>query len=128
MFKQNVPRVTKLISGRFPGPKWATVAIFAIILGILPCAVSAQTDAEIVAEINRHVQQAWKDNGVQPSPRAEDGEFVRRVSLDTVGRIPELGTLLTFLQDTTPDKRARYVDQLLDHSDYNSARRAVYRQ
>ncbi len=114
-----VPRWVSGLTSGFSGCYRAVgLIILCLIIGMTPAGVSAQTDAEIVAEINRHLQQAWKDNGVQPSPRADDGEYARRVSLDTVGRIPELGTLLTFLQDTAPDKRERYVDQLLDNTDY----------
>lgn len=99
--------------------QWVYWALVAVGMFVVPNGVEAQSDAEIVAEINRRIQQAWVDNGVKPSPRAEDGEYIRRVSLDTVGRIPDLATLLPFLQDSAPDKRERYVALLLDNSDYN---------
>lgn len=79
---------------------------------------SAATDAEVVAEINRHLRQAWTDNDVEPSPRAEDGEFARRASLDIVGHIPALETLVPFLVDDSPRKRDAFVDQLLADADY----------
>jgi hypothetical protein len=88
------------------------------LLAILSTPASAQSDAEVVAEINRHVRQAWTDNGVAPSSRAEDGEFARRASLDIVGSIPPLPDLLEFLADESDSRRARFVDRLLDDGRY----------
>ncbi len=108
-----------LSPGGSPGAK--TLFIIAILwlsaFGF-PLSAFAQTDDEIVAEIDRQIRQAWDDNNVKPSPRTEDGEFARRVSLDTVGRIPALNSLVEFLQDDSADKRRRYVDTLLDDPDY----------
>ncbi|OYW17906.1 MAG: hypothetical protein B7Z55_11625, partial [Planctomycetales bacterium 12-60-4] len=47
-----------------------------------------------------------------------DGEFARRVSLDIVGHIPSLETLVPFLIDDSPRKRDDFVNALLDDSDY----------
>ena len=78
----------------------------------------ASSDEEIIAKINEFLKQSWKDNDVTPSPRADDGEFARRVSLDILGRTPSFNRLMQFLGDTSPDKRARFVDELLDDPDY----------
>lgn len=78
----------------------------------------ASSDEEIIAKINEFLKQSWKDNDVTPSPRADDGEFARRVSLDILGRTPSFNRLVQFLGDTSPDKRARFVDELLDDPDY----------
>ncbi len=79
---------------------------------------AASSDEEIIAKINAFVKQGWSDNGVTPSERADDGEYARRVTLDTVGRIPSYQRLVQFLNDSSPDKRARLVDELLDDPDY----------
>ena len=79
---------------------------------------AADSDAKIIAKVNGYVRQAWKDNEVEPSSRAEDGEWARRVSLDIVGHIPSYDQLMTFLEDESPNKREKFVDQLLDDSDY----------
>ncbi len=114
-----------VISGRGPSPggspgakTWWIGALLLVTMVVCPLTAFAQTDDEIVAEIDRQIRQAWDDNKVKPSPRTEDGEFARRVSLDTVGRIPALNPLLEFLQDTSGDKRRRLVDELLDDPDY----------
>ncbi len=44
----------------------------------------------------------------------DDATFLRRVSLDLVGLLPNPETLQAFLADTRPDKRQRMIDQLLE--------------
>ena len=79
---------------------------------------AASSDEEIVAKINGFVKQGWSDSSVTPSERADDGEYARRVSLDIVGHIPAYQRLVQFLNDSSPDKRARLVDELLDDPEY----------
>lgn len=43
----------------------------------------------------------------------DDAAFLRRVSLDLVGLLPDVKTLEAFVADSSPDKRARMIDQLL---------------
>ena len=44
---------------------------------------------------------------------ATDEQFVRRIYLDAVGRVPAAEEARTFLTSTAPDKRARLIDQLV---------------
>ncbi|MEO6784580.1 MAG: DUF1549 domain-containing protein [Chthoniobacteraceae bacterium] len=44
---------------------------------------------------------------------ATDEQFVRRIHLDAVGRIPTAEEASTFLADTAKDKRAKLIDRLL---------------
>jgi hypothetical protein len=44
---------------------------------------------------------------------ATDEQFVRRIYLDAIGRVPTAEDARTFLANTAPDKRARLIDQLL---------------
>ncbi|MBI5758165.1 MAG: DUF1549 domain-containing protein [Planctomycetales bacterium] len=89
-----------------------------IVLGAATAAQAADSDDEIIAEINRLVRQGWEQNKVTPSKRCEDGEFARRVSLDVIGRIPTLEQLGEFFEDTSPTKRRDFVNKLLDDPDY----------
>jgi hypothetical protein len=71
-------------------------------------------DARRLAEkIDQHLAQRWADAKVEPAPRADDGEFLRRVYLDLAGRVPTVEEARTFLEDKRADKRARLVDKLL---------------
>lgn len=65
------------------------------------------------AQLDRFIEETWRAAGVTPAPVAGDGEFLRRATLDLVGRIPTLDEARAFLNDRGPDKRARAVDALL---------------
>lgn len=49
-----------------------------------------------------------------PPASVDDETFLRRVTLDLVGLLPEPDVRRAFLEDTRPDKRARYIDRLLE--------------
>ena len=51
--------------------------------------------------------------GLFPSARCSDAEFLRRSTLDTIGRLPTVAEARSFLADTAADKRRRWVEQLL---------------
>jgi hypothetical protein len=68
--------------------------------------------------IDQQIRQGWTDNEIEASPLASDEEWVRRVYLDLVGRIPTLTEARQFLADKNPRKRAMLVDVLLENEDY----------
>lgn len=80
--------------------------------------MAEESDATIVATINKHIRAGWDNNEIKPSDRAEDGEFARRVALDVVGHIPSYAELQEYLNDQSPDQRRKFVDQLLDQEGY----------
>ena len=50
---------------------------------------------------------------VAPAGLSSDAEFLRRVTLDLTGRIPDAATAAAFVVDPAPDKRGRMIDALL---------------
>jgi hypothetical protein len=56
--------------------------------------------------------------GVFPSARCSDGEFIRRATLDTIGRLPTVEEVKSFLADTSPDKRRNWIDHLLKQPEW----------
>ena len=52
------------------------------------------------------------------NPLTSDEQFIRRVYLDVIGRIPNLDETLAFLEDKSPTKRAKVIDMLLDSEGY----------
>lgn len=81
-------------------------------------AADSGSSETIVAKIDRFIRSGWMDNEVAPSERADDSEWLRRVYLDTVGHIPPVEEVRSFLADDRPDKRSILVDALLDDEDY----------
>ena len=79
---------------------------------------AADSDDDIVAEIDEYVRQGWTDNEVAPSAQSDDYEFARRAALDVVGHVPSYDMLMEFLEDEASNKRQKYIDRLLDDPDY----------
>lgn len=79
---------------------------------LLVAAVMAADDAalELSARINNRISQRWHSAAVKPAARADDAEFLRRVSLDLTGQIPSAGEVVAFERAAAPDKRARLID------------------
>ena len=55
---------------------------------------------------------------LKPSPPATDAAFIRRASLDTIGRLPTPDEVDTFVTNSAPDKHARLADRLLDAPEF----------
>lgn len=74
----------------------------------------ARQDAAALARlIDAEIHKKLADARLQPSPRADDAEFLRRVCLDLTGTIPTAERARAFLDSPDPDKRARLIDELL---------------
>lgn len=56
--------------------------------------------------------------GVPPSALADDSTFLRRSAVDITGRLPTPEETKSFLADNDPNKRAKWIDSLLDSSAY----------
>lgn len=71
--------------------------------------------------VDKHVFAKLESLGIAPSPRCDDSTFLRRVTLDLVGRLPTSVEAAEFLSDTSPKKRTVCIDRLLeseDHAEY----------
>jgi hypothetical protein len=64
--------------------------------------------------IDEHVLQLLTELRLPVSPPATDSTWLRRVSLDLTGRLPEPPNVEAFLADTAHDKRSRLIDALID--------------
>lgn len=53
-----------------------------------------------------------------PAETCSDDEFLRRVSLDLLGILPNVDETTAFLADTSADKRSRLIDALLQRDEY----------
>lgn len=64
------------------------------------------------------INQRLNEAGIPSSSEASDAEFLRRVTLDIVGRIPTYEETVAFLKNDASDKRQTRIDELLDRSSY----------
>ena len=55
---------------------------------------------------------------IPPAGPATDAEFIRRVHLDTIGRLPAPEAVAEFAAEAGPDKRGRLIDRLLASPDF----------
>ena len=72
--------------------------------------------------IDEFVLAKLKKLNIRPSPLTTDDVFMRRVYLDTVGRLPTPNEVKTFLEDASPDKRTHLIDMLLDTPEWVNLR------
>jgi hypothetical protein len=63
--------------------------------------------------IDQFIFGALQDAGVQPADPTTDWEFIRRITLDLTGRIPDPSRVLSFVASTDPNKRTALVDELI---------------
>jgi hypothetical protein len=88
--------------------------------GLLPANASASTfsDDDVIAYIDAQIRAGWVADELTPSAKASDGEWCRRVYLDLLGRVPTVDEIKHFQGDSSANKRAKLVDQLLGSKDY----------
>jgi len=95
----------------------ATVWVLGVFCAALP-ASAWSAEPPLHARIDELIAAALPDFAKQAAPPAADEEFVRRIYLDLVGRIPAAAEARAFLADRSTDKRARLIDQLLSSPEY----------
>ena len=69
-------------------------------------------------KIDELIKQNWINNKVNPSERCSDYEFIRRASLDIVGRIATESEISDFLKQPESMRRSWLIDQLLMSPEY----------
>jgi len=103
-------------------------AVFAPLLTAEPTrdatqgAVSQADDSadvlNLAAKIDQAIARRWQAEKIVPASGVDDSAFMRRVSLDIAGKIPAVADLHEFLEDTSPDKRHKLVERLLESPAY----------
>jgi hypothetical protein len=91
----------------------------------LACAASRASAADlppaglpIPEVIDRLVEAPLAAAKIVPAPVVDDAAFLRRVTLDLVGRIPARVEYREFVADADPAKREKLVDRLLASPEY----------
>jgi Protein of unknown function (DUF1549)/Protein of unknown function (DUF1553) len=101
------------------GARSAT-ALLVVALSPLSALQAQDSDAALLpaaqpieAAIDHYIDAGLREAGVVPAPRADDPTWLRRVTLDLVGRIPTVAETEQFLHDNDPQKAIKAVDRLL---------------
>lgn len=68
--------------------------------------------------IDEHVYRKLQSLNVLPSGGCDDATFLRRASLDLIGRLPTPEEVQAFLNDSVAGKRERLIDSLLVREEY----------
>ena len=74
--------------------------------------------ADQVAFINKELAKGWADNKLTPAERCTDYEFLRRASLDLVGRIAKVSEIQKFMADPPQKRRALLIERLLASEEF----------
>ncbi|MFQ3648773.1 MAG: DUF1549 domain-containing protein [Gemmataceae bacterium] len=81
--------------------------------------VSSGSDvAEVSKIIDEKLEAEWKANNIMPSHFIDDYEFIRRASLDIIGRVAKPEEIARYLKDPPDKRRSLLIDRLLTHEDY----------
>jgi hypothetical protein len=118
-----VADVTNLgvVSSRRPGDTAVVVAYRGQVLPVrvlVPYEAPAGFAYPKVPEVNfidREVFAKLKRLNIVPSDLCSDAEFLRRVTIDTIGSLPSPDEVRAFLADKSPNKREKKIDELLSH-------------
>ena len=71
-------------------------------------------------QIDRMIQSEFRAHNIQQNPPSTDEQFIRRLYLDVLGRIPSYDEVTGFLDSKDPAKRRKTIDDLLKHPGYVS--------
>jgi hypothetical protein len=89
-------------------------------LGAFRVAIVAKDSdvAEMSKVINAKLDAGWKANKIIPAPYADDYDFLRRASLDIIGRIARTDEVRQYSRDPEATRRSLLIERLLKHEDY----------
>ena len=93
------------------------LAIPAILILLAARDVSAEellsADRRIEEVVDHYLEAKIAKEGLHPAPAADDATFLRRLTLDLLGRIPTTAELRAFVESSDPDKRPKLADRLM---------------
>jgi hypothetical protein len=113
-------------TGEVTSVRWGGTAIIARFLGVVDASfvtIPRASDTNLASLdpaftpnnfIDEFVLAKLKKLNIRPSPLTTDEAFLRRIYLDTIGRLPTPDEVKAFLADASPDKRSTLIDALLD--------------
>ena len=85
---------------------------------LVPWPKSPEGKFPVVPEVNyidREVFAQLRKLNLVPSELSDDSEFLRRVHIDVIGKLPTPDEVRAFLAGKDPQKRQKKIDELLNH-------------
>ena len=101
-------------------PLWSLVVAFLGPLapsGLRAADPARPSEAETAAKVDAALLRDLGPDAPPPAP-VDDEAFLRRVSLDLTGKLPDPDAIRRFVADRAADKRARVIDALLQSDAY----------
>lgn len=102
-----------------------TLPNFFLILAALTALITPSLAEELLPPdrplpevVDHYIQAKLTAEGITANRLADDAAFLRRVTLDLVGRIPTVEELQTYTSSTDPARKVKLVEQLLASSAY----------
>ena len=86
--------------------------------GVIPLGVPVEETPEERNFIDKFIFSKLKKVGMPPSNVSDDSTYLRRATLDIVGRLPTVKEAELFLEDNSSNKRAALVDRLISTEEY----------
>ncbi|HAY78442.1 MAG TPA: hypothetical protein DCY79_01400 [Planctomycetaceae bacterium] len=100
--------------------KEITMLRFGTYVGLFVCSMVLSMQPVTASELDRVIQSENTAAGVtrSPEPTVSDLAFLRRASLDLIGRIPSGKEIVEFQAWPAAERRQRLVDKLIDHPSF----------
>ncbi len=101
-------------------PRAIRFSILLLCLTVAATSVCAEDSIDSSSRIDAIIQLDLKKHNLKSNPPVSEAQFVRRVYLDVIGRIPTEEELAKFYADTRKDRRSRLIEELLDSPGHES--------
>ena len=123
-----VPRPSRTIRGPTRSSLRLVERRAARLAELPPAAEPPAIDGAADHPLDRFIVAGWSSLPAVERPAAlcDDATFARRVYLDLIGVIPTVGELNHFLADSSPEKRTKLIDHLLDRKAEYAAHWTVF--
>jgi hypothetical protein len=72
----------------------------------------------VLNDIDRFIGAKLEAVNAKSAPLVDDYAFLRRLALDTIGRVPTIDELNEFLRDSAEDRRAKAIERFLQHPNW----------
>lgn len=84
-----------------------------VIVPVAPSRRIAWPELRSAGAIDEEIFAKLRRLGIAPSGNCSDTDFLRRLMLDTIGRVPSPEEIRAFVKDNRPDKRRRAIERCL---------------